>query len=359
MTLRARGRYVVARARAVASGGGARRRGDRRRSPRSAIAPRPARRRSRCRRGCGRRSRAGRRSRSCSRATRRGRSGPGAILVPEPGAPAAPAIHTGAAAVPGGGAAHAARRRARRSARPRARSSSPCRARRTRAGCARCFDPILRGDADLVAPSYARRRFDGVLVTGLVYPLTRALFGQRLPPAARAGDRPVAAPRGAPRPATTSGAPIPRHAGADLWVITQGARARVPLRAGVPRAAPGPAAAAARRLRRPRAACSGRCSTRWTLHASRWQRVRGSCPVATFGDEHLPGRRRPPARAGAARRHLRASAPRTSAALWGPVLPPQALYALQRIPREPPEGFRDARTASGRASSTTSRWAGT
>jgi hypothetical protein len=26
--------------------------------------------------------------------------------------------------------------------------------------------------------------------------------------------------------------------------------------------------------------------------------------------------------------------------VWGPVLPPQALYALQRIPREPPEAFR-------------------
>jgi hypothetical protein len=26
--------------------------------------------------------------------------------------------------------------------------------------------------------------------------------------------------------------------------------------------------------------------------------------------------------------------------VWGPVLPPQALYALQRLPRDPPEGFR-------------------
>jgi len=42
------------------------------------------------------------------------------------------------------------------------------------------LDPVLRGDADLVAPSYARARFDGVLVSGLVYPLTRALFGQRI-----------------------------------------------------------------------------------------------------------------------------------------------------------------------------------
>ena len=41
------------------------------------------------------------------------------------------------------------------------------------------LDPVLQGSADLVAPSYQRRRFEGVLVSGLVYPLTRSLFGQR------------------------------------------------------------------------------------------------------------------------------------------------------------------------------------
>ena len=75
------------------------------------------------------------------------------------------------------------------------------------------------------------------------------------------------------------------------------------------------------------------------LHAARWQRVRGSCPVATFGDEHLAGdAAHPPAPGplvaafGLGAQDLRR--------VWGPVLPPQALYALQRIPREPPEAFR-------------------
>jgi hypothetical protein len=74
-------------------------------------------------------------------------------------------------------------------------------------------------------------------------------------------------------------------------------------------------------------------------HAPRWQRIRGSCEVATLGEEQLPGETSPPPPA----------APLVEAfalgrsdllALWSAILPPNALYALRRIPVEPPGTLR-------------------
>jgi len=40
--------------------------------------------------------------------------------------------------------------------------------------------PIYRDGFDLVAPTYRRHRFEGLLVTNLLYPMTRALYGLRI-----------------------------------------------------------------------------------------------------------------------------------------------------------------------------------
>jgi hypothetical protein len=40
--------------------------------------------------------------------------------------------------------------------------------------------PVLRDDVDFVAPYYLRQRFAGAINTGIVYPVTRALYGKRL-----------------------------------------------------------------------------------------------------------------------------------------------------------------------------------
>ena len=40
--------------------------------------------------------------------------------------------------------------------------------------------PVYRESFDFVAPIYRRHKFEGVLVSNLVYPMTRALYGQRL-----------------------------------------------------------------------------------------------------------------------------------------------------------------------------------
>jgi glucosylglycerate synthase len=44
----------------------------------------------------------------------------------------------------------------------------------------RLLHPVYKDGCDLVTPTYSRHRFDGVLVTNLLYPMTRALYGLRI-----------------------------------------------------------------------------------------------------------------------------------------------------------------------------------
>lgn len=261
---------------------------------------------------------------------------PGApVPLPRPGEPP-PAIHTGGGASPEA-ALHALLDVALSMGAPACALLEPI-PRPADPGWLRLvLDPVLRGDADLVAPSYARGRFDGVLVSGLVYPLTRALFGQRIrQPLGRelALSRRLAEHLAHDDEWRTD----PAHAGADLWVITKAlvrecrcAQVFLGPRA-VPRTQPPDVAEAL-------AGVLGTVFHEMVLHAARWQRVRGSCKVATTGDEHLPedGAHPPPTAPLVAAFALAAQELRR---VWGPVLPPQTLYALQRLPRDPPEVFR-------------------
>lgn len=198
------------------------------------------------------------------------------------------------------------------------------------------LDPILEGGFDLTCPSYARSRLDGLLNTGIAYPLTRALFGQRL-------RQPLG-----PEIALSSGLaetllrdtdwPTQATAGAsDLWIVTK-ALARgvkicqswlgpMPSRS---EKAPDVAHALAKVL--------GIVFREMEHHAPRWQRLTGSVPVPTFGharpaEEHAPpGVDKLLSGFALGWQDLRP--------IWSVVLPPHALLALQRLPREPPQGFR-------------------
>jgi glucosylglycerate synthase len=202
------------------------------------------------------------------------------------------------------------------------------------------IDPVLTGGFDLVAPAYTRRRFEGVLVTGIVYPLTRALFGHRL--RQPLGPEIVLSRRLAEVLLHDEGwRTDPVYAGGDLWVITkaiarEGRMAQVYLGPrGRPPAQPGDASQAISKV-------LGTVFHEMELHAPRWQRVRGSKPVTTQGEEHAPEDPAHPVQPPA-------PGPLVSAftlgwqdlrPLWSVVLPPQTLLALQRIPREAPEAFR-------------------
>jgi hypothetical protein len=198
------------------------------------------------------------------------------------------------------------------------------------------LDPVLTGGFDLVAPAYARGRFDGVLVTGIVYPLTRSLFGHRLrqpigPEIVISGRLGDVLLRDDAWRNTVPGA-------GDLWSITlaiagEGRPAQVYLGPRPrPRAQPSDVPTALAQL-------LTTVVREMDQHAHRWMRVRGSQPVATFGEDRPPDESAPPPAPG----------PLVSAfalgwqdlrRLWSEVLPPQTLLALQRIPREPAEAFR-------------------
>jgi len=201
------------------------------------------------------------------------------------------------------------------------------------------LEPVLAGGYDLVVPSYARGRLDGVLVTGIVYPLTRALFGQRL--RQPLGRELVLSRRLAKHLLSeTEWRTDPALAGGDLWCVTKALAREVRIAQVFIGPRPRPAA-------QPpdvSAALAGVLDILFhemQVHAHHWQRTRGSEAVATFGEEHLA--------------EERAATPSTAPLvdgfalgwrdlrpLWVSVLPPQALLALQRIPRTPPEAFRMA-----------------
>jgi hypothetical protein len=197
--------------------------------------------------------------------------------------------------------------------------------------------PVLEEGFDLVAPSYARGRFEGVLVTGIVYPLTRALFGHRLRHplgreivlSRRLGEHLLAA---------SDWRTDPAHAGSDLWVVTKAliADAKVAQVYLGPRPVPPEQPAD---VSRTLADVLGLVFHEMNLHAPAWQRVRGSKPVATWGEERPPAE---PVAAPGPRPLLQtfSLASRELRALWSAVLPPQTLLALQRLDTEPPEDFR-------------------
>ena len=261
---------------------------------------------------------------------------PGApITIPEPGGPS-PAVNTGGHASPEA-SLHALLQVAVSLGAPACALLQPLPRPVDPGWLHAVLDPVLHEDTDLVAPSYARGRFEGVLIAGLVYPLTRALFGQRI---RQPLGRELAMSRRLVEHLTHDDEwqTDPAYAGADLWVITK-ALVRECRCAQVflgPRPVPRPQPPD---LADALAEVVGTLVHEMTLHAPRWQRVRGSCEVKTSGEEYLPddGASPPPTAPLVEAFALGAQDLRR---VWGPVLPPQALWELSRLPCDPPGSFR-------------------
>jgi len=197
--------------------------------------------------------------------------------------------------------------------------------------------PVVEGGFDLVCPAYRRGRLEGLLATGLAAPLTRALFGARL---RQPLGREIALSRQAVEQLLLEQAwrTDPGPAGADLWVITKALarEARICesfLGARPPPAGPPPdvAHALARVLRT--------LFQEMEALAPRWQRVRGSSAVATFGDPRFPDEPATPPAVGPLVSAF-VQGWRDLGPLWAMVLPPQTLLGLQRLRTDPPEAFR-------------------
>jgi glucosylglycerate synthase len=197
--------------------------------------------------------------------------------------------------------------------------------------------PVVEDGFDFVSPCYATQRFEAVLTTGIVYPLTRALFGARL-------RQPIGAELALSRGLAEhllgeAWSADPAHAGNRLWLVSAALAQRF-------RVCQAHLGARPRRLAEPGADLAGSLAQvvgllfhEMRLHAPAWQRVKGSSAVRTYGAP-------PPAPGDAGQPQV---APMIKAfqlgyqelgRLWAVALPPQALLALKRLARAPEEEFR-------------------
>jgi hypothetical protein len=193
--------------------------------------------------------------------------------------------------------------------------------------------PVLGGRVDLVLPRYARHRLEGLINTGLVYPLTRALYGRRVEgqlgidfgfsPRALAALGAMRIVTGHPRP---------------LWLVTEATRHSLTMAQVSPGAWRPPAEPPAD-ISTALAQVAGSVFEDMELNAAVWQRVRGVQPVQTFG--------RPPAHPDEPRdvdvapmlESFRLGV-RSLAEVWSRLLSPAVLVELNRLAAKPPESFR-------------------
>ncbi len=80
--------------------------------------------------------------------------------------------------------------------------------------------PVLDDHFDFVAPWYTRHRFDGLVTSGLVYPLIRALYGKRIRQA-MGGDFAVSSTLAAHYLSPSVWGSDKGRIGIDLWMVTE------------------------------------------------------------------------------------------------------------------------------------------
>jgi hypothetical protein len=206
------------------------------------------------------------------------------------------------------------------------------------AGWARgLFEPLLVQGYDYVSLTYDRHALDGALNTGVVYPFTRALYGAALRQPL-GGEVAISMRFGRTLREDPDWRRDPGAAGGDAWLVakalTSGARICQAHLGHWPRP-PGersdPSEVLARVL--------GMVFAEAERHASRWQRITTSRPVAVFGRPEVPSGPPPepdvPALVDAFRLGVRELSP-----LWALVLPPGSRFELERAALRSPDAFR-------------------
>jgi hypothetical protein len=195
--------------------------------------------------------------------------------------------------------------------------------------------PVLEMDFDLVMPCYAHRKFEGLLNSSVIGPLSRALYGQRI-------QNPLGPDLGFSRQV------LQRMLGTDSAVES----ARHPLASLAPTAINGGfqicQAQVGTRLYPPTdwmnlssllAQILGPIFLEMERNAAAWQRTRGSQPVPGFGEPAPISEE-----AGSINVHHMIESfqlgTRDLREIWGLVLPPATLFELSKLSRLAPEQFR-------------------
>ncbi|HEX7625148.1 MAG TPA: hypothetical protein VF400_16340 [Anaeromyxobacteraceae bacterium] len=196
--------------------------------------------------------------------------------------------------------------------------------------------PVLDDGIDLACPWYASQRYEGVLTTGLVYPLTRALYGKRL--RQPLGHELALSRRAVAHLLGEAWHTDPARAGERLWLVTSLLAGDFQVAQACLESRPPRLADAGADLAASLAQVVGLLFHEARLHAPSWQRHKASRPVRTYGEPaSQPGEPGQPQ-----------IGPMIAAfqlgyqelqQLWGAVLPPQTLLALKRLARAPEESF--------------------
>jgi len=196
----------------------------------------------------------------------------------------------------------------------------------------RLVQPVMEQGFDLVTPCYLRRRFDALLNSAVIAPLSRALYGKRL-------RFPVGADFGfSARLVERQLQPTAERGIMPIWFASDAAcggfkigQAQLGVPVPVQKDPPEISAAVAQLL--------GPLFLDLERNAACWQKVRASQPVPTFGMAAAA-----PEEAGAVDVSRMIDAFRLGYRnlqdVWGVVLPPATLVELKRLTQLEPETFR-------------------
>jgi hypothetical protein len=196
--------------------------------------------------------------------------------------------------------------------------------------------PVLDGQCDIVAPRYARQKFDSLIASAIIYPFSRALYGKRLRQigldfgfSARVAQRWTAGEQ------VSDGHARP---GQPAWIIPQAVadnlalgEANLPIRLAA--AAPQDASSTLTRV-------VGSLFLDTERHAPFWQRVIRSQPVPTFGPVSQPAEEDSGSPDVQPLIESFRLAYRNLQEIWGLVLPPATLLELKRLTLLPIADFR-------------------
>jgi hypothetical protein len=194
--------------------------------------------------------------------------------------------------------------------------------------------PVLDRNMDVVVPLYAFRKFDRLINTGIIYPLTRALYGRRIR-YPMSSDLCVSARLIGKLESRAANA----QPSAIAWIPLQAVRDGLEI-AQVPIGVRPPAPKSAGDLSSVLTAVLGSLYLDIERNAAFWQKTRSSHPVPSFGgsavmvDDEASS---PNTRSMIETFHLGF---RNLMEVWSPCLPPATLLELKRLTRVAHDGFR-------------------
>jgi hypothetical protein len=196
----------------------------------------------------------------------------------------------------------------------------------------RLVQPVVEQDFDLITPCYLRRRFDALLSSGVIAPLSRALYGKRL-------RFPVGADFSfSGRLVERQLQPMTDRGTMPIWFASDAAcggfkigQAQLDVPVPVQKDPPDVSAAVAQLL--------GPLFHDIERNAACWQKVRGSLPVPTFGMASAVAEETGVVDVTRMVEAFRLGY-RNLQDVWGVVLPPATLVELKRLTQLAPESFR-------------------